>query len=163
MALPRTILINCVASSSLVPTLIRTILYRMVRLDVSWGASLSAGIWIRGSQLHVKTGSTVNFGCLFDCRVPVSLGSNCGIGHGCRFITTSHEYDNPAIRAGKGILQPIRVGDGVWIGSGVTILPGVTIGDGAVIAAGSVVTRDCKPHCLYGGVPARELRSLPGT
>jgi acetyltransferase-like isoleucine patch superfamily enzyme len=30
-----------------------------------------------------------------------------------------------------------------------------------VVASGAVVTKDCLPHGLYGGVPARRLRDLP--
>ncbi|WP_335644172.1 acyltransferase [Arthrobacter crystallopoietes] len=47
----------------------------------------------------------------------------------------------------------------MWIGARATILPGVTIGPGAIIAAGAVVTKDCEPHTLYAGNPAKPVKS----
>ncbi len=55
--------------------------------------------------------------------------------------------------------QDVIIEDDVWIGSNVTILKGVRICTGSVIAAGSVVIKDCEPFCIYGGVPAKKLKS----
>jgi acetyltransferase-like isoleucine patch superfamily enzyme len=159
--LPWTLLVNSIAASNVVPSTVRSMLYRLAGLDVSLGASLAPGVRIRGRKLRIGGGSTINADCIFDCRVLVSIGSACGIGFGARFITSTHELDNPQVRAGRGALKEITVEDGVWIGTGATVLAGVTIGSGAVIAAGAVVVKDCKPNHLYGGVPARERKPLP--
>ena len=159
--LPWTVLVNALARSALVPTLVRIALYRAAGLGIEWGAAVAPGVRIRGRHLRIGGGSTINAECLFDCRVPVTIGRNCGIGFRVQFITTSHATSDPRARAGVAALNEIRVGDGVWIGSGAVVLPGVSIGDGVVVAAGAVVKEDCPPHRLYGGVPARELRLLP--
>lgn len=57
----------------------------------------------------------------------------------------------------------IKIGDRVWIGLNVTILGGVTIGNDAVVAAGSVVTRDVPAGTLWGGVPAKQIKTLDRT
>jgi acetyltransferase-like isoleucine patch superfamily enzyme len=36
----------------------------------------------------------------------------------------------------------------------------VTVGDDVVVAAGAVVTRDLAAGAVYGGVPARLIRTL---
>ncbi len=54
----------------------------------------------------------------------------------------------------------MTIGDGAWIGSGAVIMPGVSIGAGAVIGANSLVTKDCAPHTLHLGSPARHVRDL---
>ncbi len=158
---PWNALVNVVARSTLVPTVIRTVAYRCAGLQVAWGASVGPGTRVRGRQLQIGGGSTVNADCLFDCRAPVIIGRDCGIGFGVQFITTSHAVDNPSTRAGVGALEAIHVGRGVYIGSGAIILPGVLIGDGVVIAAGAVVNKPCLTHHLYGGVPAKDLGELP--
>ena len=59
----------------------------------------------------------------------------------------------------KGLHQKIVIQDDVWIGLGSIILSGVTIGRGSIIAAGSVVTKDVEPYSIYGGNPAKMIRS----
>lgn len=54
----------------------------------------------------------------------------------------------------------VIIGNNVWVGAGSIILPGVIIGDGAVIAAGSVVNRDVPQKVVFGGVPAKFIKSL---
>lgn len=39
-------------------------------------------------------------------------------------------------------------------------MPGVTIGPNSVVVAGSVVTKDVPPDSVWGGVPARHLKTL---
>jgi acetyltransferase-like isoleucine patch superfamily enzyme len=56
------------------------------------------------------------------------------------------------------MIQPIIIGNNVWIGTNVTVLKGVTIGDGAIIAAGSVVTKDVPANCMAAGVPAKVIK-----
>ena len=55
---------------------------------------------------------------------------------------------------------PIKVENNCWIGARSTILPGVVIHEGCIIAAGSVVVKNCEPHSLYGGVPAKKIKTL---
>ncbi|WP_117236154.1 acyltransferase [Vibrio maerlii] len=50
-------------------------------------------------------------------------------------------------------VQPVTIGDDVWIGYGCIVLPGVCIGDGAVIGAGSVVTKDIPAYSMAAGNP----------
>ena len=52
-----------------------------------------------------------------------------------------------------------KIGADVWIGCDVTLISGVTIGDGAIIGAGAVVTSDIPPYEIWGGVPAKKIRS----
>lgn len=56
-------------------------------------------------------------------------------------------------------LQPVLIGNDVWIGARAMVLDGVKIGDGAIIAAGAVVVKDVEPYAIVGGVPAKKIRS----
>jgi acetyltransferase-like isoleucine patch superfamily enzyme len=55
-------------------------------------------------------------------------------------------------------IQPVTIGNDVWIGTRSIILDGITVGDGAIIAAGSVVVSDVEPYSIVGGVPAKIIR-----
>ena len=54
-------------------------------------------------------------------------------------------------------LEPVEIGDYVFIGPRAIILPGVKIGKGAVIGAGAVVTKDVPDFAIVGGVPAKVI------
>ena len=54
----------------------------------------------------------------------------------------------------------VDIGNNVWSGAGCIFLPGSVVGDDAVIAAGSVVRGTVPPGEVWGGVPARKIRSI---
>jgi acetyltransferase-like isoleucine patch superfamily enzyme len=54
----------------------------------------------------------------------------------------------------------IDIGANVWIGAGCVILPGSVIEDNAVIAAGSLVHKRVPAGELWGGWPARKIRTI---
>jgi len=54
----------------------------------------------------------------------------------------------------------IEIGDNVFIGSNSTILPDVRICNNVFIAAGAVVAKDITSEGVWGGVPARRLKSF---
>ena len=90
----------------------------------------------------------------------IVIGSNVLVAAGVRMITRKHGFaDIGRPMADQGYNNaPIVIEDDVWIGFQAIILPGVTVGRGAIVGAGAVVTRDVKPYCIVGGVPARLIR-----
>lgn len=88
----------------------------------------------------------------------ISLGDNSIIGHGVKFLMSTHDIDNTAwshYRASEGL----EIGEYVWICPYAIILPSVkSIGRGAVIGAGSVVTQDVEPMTVVAGNPAKKIR-----
>lgn len=55
-------------------------------------------------------------------------------------------------------VQPVEIGNDVWIGHGAFIRPGIRIGDGAIVAAHAVVTKDVPPYSIVAGNPARIVK-----
>lgn len=129
------------------------------------GVDIRQGVYI-GDYSYCSPGTIVFNG--------TQIGRYCSIGYnvqiGCpehpyHFFTTSPTIykDNRIARhipcwPSDDFLEPIYIGNDVWIGSNAIILHGVHIGDGAVIAAGAVVTKDVEAYSIVGGVPARKLR-----
>ena len=92
----------------------------------------------------------------------VRIGARTGVAQNCVLIAANH-----VVRSGEHFRARwdeercgIDIGCDVWVGAGSVVLPGCVIGDGAVIAAGSVVRGTVPAGELWGGVPARKIRSL---
>lgn len=95
---------------------------------------------------------------------PLTIGCFVHIGSGLTVHTSEHtihsNFHLPIVLRGS-ISSPITINDNVYIGSNVTILSGVNINSNVVVAAGSVVVSSLSSGYVYGGVPAKKLRTLP--
>ncbi|MBM6966290.1 acyltransferase [Massilimicrobiota timonensis] len=93
----------------------------------------------------------------------IEIGNHVRITSGCKFITHDggvwvlREYykNNELDLFGK-----IIVGDNVHIGMNSIIMPGVTIGNNVIIGCGAVVTKDIPDNEIWGGVPAKYIKSI---
>lgn len=152
-------ILNWIFSKSYLPNKVRI---RMLNGGVILGEdiNISHSVYFNGTKLNIGSHTWIGYGCYFSCRnESVSIGENCGIAAGVRFITDTHTVGLNTKRCGSNIDKPIIVEDGCWIGAGVIILPGVTIQKGCVIAAGSVVTKSCEANSLYAGNPAQKKKT----
>ena len=93
----------------------------------------------------------------FVCEL-VTIGDDCVISHGAKFINDPFVIGGPA-HGDRRLWRRTRVGNHVSIGTNSTILP-VSICDHVVIGAGAVVTKDITEPGIYAGNPARLLRRL---
>ncbi|MDV6304413.1 MULTISPECIES: acyltransferase [Rhodococcus] len=112
------------------------------------------------SNLRIARGCGINANVTLDAHAPITMDANVGLAYGVCLVTASHTMGPSHDRWGIVEAEPITIGAGTWVGANVVILPGVTIGAGCMIAAGAIVTKDCEPNTLYGGIPAKPLRSL---
>ena len=53
----------------------------------------------------------------------------------------------------------ITIEDNVYIGCNCTIYPGIRIGHHSIVAPNSAVTKDIPPYSMFGGVPAKFIKS----
>lgn len=91
----------------------------------------------------------------------ISIGAHCLIGDMTQILDCdAHEIEPNKRGAGVGPIEPVSIGDNVWIGSRVLILRGVVIGNNSVIGAGSIVTRSIPPNSLAVGAPAKVVRQI---
>lgn len=113
--------------------------------------------------LTIGDDSFVGRNCFFGIYDPIHIGSHVQIAAYCYLVSQNHGYsrrDIP-IKHQDFVGAPITIEDDVWLGTHVVVLPGVTIGKGAIVAAGAVVNKDIPPYEIWGGVPAKYLRTRP--
>lgn len=118
-----------------------------------------AGGYRESGGVRLGRGTFVGSGCEFNVTDSVTVGEECLIASGCRFIDHNHGTGTgTAMKEQVEEEDPIVVGSNVWIGANCVVLKGVRIGDGAIVAAGSVVTKSLAAMGVYAGVPARLVR-----
>lgn len=98
------------------------------------------------------------------CHERVTIGARTLIGGGTKIYDTDFHSLDYQVRGDYGnevaVTKPVTIGEDVFIGAHSIILKGVTIGDRSIIGAGSVVTKDVGPDEVWGGNPAKKIRSL---
>ena len=120
------------------------------------------GVWIApGNKFRLGDDVDLALDVIITSGGGVSIGDRTLVGYRTQILSTNH-----GVPEGKGAIfgaghvpAEVVIGQDVWIAGGCMILPGVSIGDGAVIAGGAVVTSNVPPYEIWGGVPARKLRS----
>lgn len=93
----------------------------------------------------------------------VTVGERVMLGSNTVIVDTDFhplQPDRRRERPQDGDVEPVHIGDDVFIGMGAIVLKGVSIGARSVIGAGSVVTGDIPPDCVAAGNPACVLRTL---
>ncbi len=134
------------------------------------GAELELGerVWLRtehgenqltafpGARISVGSHSLLN-GAMLHAKASITIGRDARLAFGVRvFDADLHDLDCQTPER----IEPVRIGDRVWLGANVIVLRGVTIGDDVVVGAGSVVTHDLPSGVLAVGSPARVVRPL---
>lgn len=158
----RDVLVNTFGASILVPGRLRWLILRFYGIRIE-RAAVRPRCFFGSNKLSIGAGSYVNTGVFFDGTAAISIGTRVHLGMQAMILTGGHEVGPASCRAGEIAPAPVTIGDGAWIGARAILMPGVTVAEGAVIAAGAVVTQSCEADGLYGGVPARRLRSLGRT
>ncbi len=115
-------------------------------------------------NLTIGDNVAINMGCYIDATGNITIGNNVGIAHNTSILSFNHLFSS----GDSGIahtempvsLEPVHIGNDVWVGCGCRILAGVTIADRVIIAAGAVVTKNIETCCLVGGVPAKLIKKI---
>lgn len=129
-----------------------------------------------GAKLSLENNSIIGSGCsiLLGENGKISIGENSyiaansiigagervEIGNNCMISweVTIIDDDGHTFKTHSQI-EPIKIGDNVWIGTRAVILKGVVLGNGCVVGAGSVVTKSFPKNSIIGGVPARLIKT----
>jgi len=142
--------------------------FALKRMLLRWsGAKVGSSVRVVSSaRFHLTGGLVIGDGTWIGHEVliiggdaDIVIGARVDIGPRVTLVSGSHELFTERDRsAGKGYSLPITIQDGSWLGASSTILGGVTVGQSSMVAAGALVTQDVKSGCVFGGVPAREIK-----
>src|SRR5215475_11712178 len=96
-----------------------------------------------GPFVEIQKEATIGKRCkiqshAFICEL-VSIGDDCFISHGAKFVNDPFAIGGPA-RGNRELWRHTCIGNNVSIGTNATIMP-VTICDRVVVGAGSIVTK----------------------
>lgn len=112
-------------------------------------------------NLHVGGNCYLGPRLFLDLKDVIFIGDNVTVAMEAMLITHTDVAESPLRESVFPPTQsPIYIGDGSYLGCRVTVLEGVTIGVEAVIAAGAVVLSDVPSQAVFGGIPAKELKSV---
>jgi len=100
------------------------------------------------------------------CNQHILIGNNVKIGGNVVIYDTDFHslnaesrLDSKTDHAGTKT-APVKIGNSVFIGAHSTILKGVSIGENSIVGAGSVVTKNIPPDEIWGGNPAKKIRTF---
>lgn len=113
------------------------------------------------ARCYIGNNVFFNHNCSITCQDMISIGDNCNIANNVVIVDHDHKIGKFGVIEGFNT-KPVAIGKNVWIGANSTILKGSIVGDGAVIASGAVVKGVVPPYEVWGGVPAKKIRSLNG-
>lgn len=112
------------------------------------------------ANLRVGRGSYMNRGVSVEAVAPVTIGDACHLGPEVMVLTSHHPVDESGSWTFGAEGREVVIGDKVWIGARAVILPGAVVESEVIIAAGAVVAGRCESYGVYGGVPARRLKTF---
>jgi putative colanic acid biosynthesis acetyltransferase WcaF len=114
-----------------------------------------ASIWAPWNLVCADTVAIADGAIIYNASI-ITLGSHATISQQAYLCGATHDYNDPAFPL---IAYPVFIGDYAWVCARSTVQPGVEVGNGAILALGSVATKNLEPWTIYGGIPARKLKS----
>jgi acetyltransferase-like isoleucine patch superfamily enzyme len=127
------------------------------------GASEPMAIWVcPGGEIRIGDGCRLSNTTMV-CATRIDILAETLIGGGCRLYDTDFHplaAEARVTNSGEVAAAPIRIGPRAFIGGHCTILKGVSIGENSIVGAGSLVTKSVPAGEVWGGVPARFIRSI---
>ena len=112
------------------------------------------------SNLIIGDNTCISKNCLFDLSNKITIGENCTIAMGTRFITHLDLGNSSLKKYYKYSNSPIKVENDVYVGAYTTILKGITINQRVLIGSNSLINKDLEQDSVYFGSPAKLIKKI---
>lgn len=124
--------------------------------NVLWPVHFTSKVSFRKNiKIGNRTAPGLSPGCYIQGRGGIIIGNNVRIAPNVGIISSNHRLEDYDL---WDEIQPIEIGDNVWIGMNSVILQGVKIGDNVVIGCNSVVNKDIPANSIAAGNPCRIIK-----
>jgi len=142
---------------------IRYILLKSLIKDCGANVRIGTNVQIiNWHGLSLGDNISIHANCYIDAVGEIEINNNVSIAHSTSILSSNHTWEddmlpikyNP-LSVGKVIIE-----DDVWIGCGCRILSGLRIEHRSIIAAGAVVNKGVFSKGIYGGVPAKLIKTI---
>jgi acetyltransferase-like isoleucine patch superfamily enzyme len=112
-------------------------------------------------KITISNGCRINQNCWIGGNEKITLEENVFVGPNCNIISTQYNYKEKDREIGSqgDNSSPIYIGRNCWIASNCTIVKGTIMGRGSVLGANSLACKKYEDFCIFGGVPARLIKS----
>ena len=138
---------------------IRKLKYKFFGVKIGKGSTIHMwASFFNPKNIVIGNDSIIGDHAFLDGRDKLTIGDHVDIASSVMIYNSEHDLSKEDFSA---IVEPVEIGDFVFIGPRVTIMPGVKIGKGAVVAGGAVVTKDVEDYAVVGGVPAKVIGERP--
>jgi acetyltransferase-like isoleucine patch superfamily enzyme len=124
--------------------------------------TLSKNVVIRcdkGGKINI-TETYIGPGTFIAACNSIEIDRYCEIAEMVVIRDQNHVYGNGKLQNSGLITEPIKINTNVWIGSKASIFKGVEIGENSVVAGSGVVIRSIPPNEVWGGIPAKKIKSF---
>lgn len=145
---------------------VRAILFNRLQVGkIGKGVSISANVRITGNVTIGDYSSVAQNCTISGMKAGIYISDFVMVAPGCVIVSFDHKSEDLDIPMSlQGIVEEsVVIERDVWIGANCTITKGAKIGHGVIVAANSVVRGYLEPYGVYGGVPARFLKSRKDT
>jgi acetyltransferase-like isoleucine patch superfamily enzyme len=142
---------------------IRYLVVRNLTAKCGGVVKVGPGVTIKNiDKLEIGERVNIHENTYIDAIGGVSIGDDVSVAHGCSVLSFEHGWNqvDVPIKYNELVYKSVVISSDVWIGCGVRVLAGAKISSRSVIAAGSVVTSGTYSSGIYGGVPAKFLKSV---
>lgn len=112
------------------------------------------------SQIIIGENAQIMNGCEMFSTSTINIGKDVLLGAGVKIMDSDFHELNPNKRLNSGPSFPIIIHNNCWVGIDSLLLKGTEIGENSVVAAKSVVNSNLEANSLYGGVPAKFIKSI---